>query len=305
MSLQKKCLTASAVTHGLLLLLVFIGSAFIPHKPKPLDGPEFEIFTLPPDFDLVAENNVFSGGNPDARKGSGVQPPPPQTPPKSEPQKQETPKLPEPKVEPKVEKVEPKQIEKPKPVVDPDSFKLDKAIPKKPEPKKPELKKPELDFNLIKQLSQKRVITTPGADSKAKENKPADTKVAFNTGAIADARKKLESGLTGGSPAGTGNIDDILGPGGQRAASYSLYLAGIYRDAWVTPNKSSARKSVRVRVTISKDGRVLASQVLDRSGDRDFDRAADATVARVKAFDRPPRITEPSVTYTLQFIPPE
>jgi TonB family protein len=57
-------------------------------------------------------------------------------------------------------------------------------------------------------------------------------------------------------------------------------------------------------VTISKDGKVLSSQVLDRSGNRDFDRAADATVARIKHFDRPPPINEPTVTYTLEFIPP-
>lgn len=300
MSLQKKCFTASAITHGLLLLLVFIGSAFIPHKPKPLDPVPFEIFDLPADFQLVAENNVFSGGNPNARQGTGIQEPKPE--PKPEPKVEPKPEIkPEPKPEIKPEPKADKVVEKPKPVVDPDSFKLDKAVTKKPEPKKQELKKPEIDFNTIKLLSQKKTITTqPGP----KPSDKPDTKVALNKSAIADARKKLE-GLSGGSPSGTGNIDDLLGPGGQRVASYSLYLASIYRNAWVSPAKSSARKPVRVRVTISKDGSVLSSQVLDRSGDRDFDRAANTTVARVKRFDRPPPTNEPSVTYTLEFTPPE
>lgn len=308
MSLQKKCLTASAITHGLLVVLVFVGSAFIPHKPV-LEGPEFEIFTLPQDFDLVAQDNVFSGGDPNARKGSGVQqvpqpqPPPPQ--PKQEQPKQEVPvvKPPEPKVEPKVEQKQPEKIEV-KPKVDPDAFNLDKAITKKAETKKPE---PKIDFKTIQKLAEKKTITTSSSDSKAANKTPStETKVAFNTGLLADARKKLESGLSpGGSPAGRGDVDDILGPGGARVASYSLYLAGIYRDAWVAPTKSSARTPVRVRVRISKDGTVLEKQVISRSGNGDFDRAANDTVARVRKFDRPPPTNEPSVTYTLEFTPPE
>jgi TonB family protein len=99
-------------------------------------------------------------------------------------------------------------------------------------------------------------------------------------------------------------VDDILGPGGARTASYSIYLAGIYRDAWIAPAKSSGRRAVRVKVTISKDGTVLSREVLDKSGDRDFVRAAENTVNRVKKFDRPPPTNESSVTYTLEFIPP-
>lgn len=313
MSLQKKCLTASAITHGLLVLIVFVGSAFIPHKPK-MEGPEFEIFALPSDFDLVAQDNVFSGGDPNARKGSGIQQPQPQpqpAPPAPTPEQKV--EIPQPKPETKPETKAPpekpveKPVEKPKPVVDPDAFDLSKAKQIKPKAEtKPETKpEPKIDFKAIQALSQKKTITTSGQNAKPSNN--TETKLALNSGALADLRKTLQSGLSpGGSPSGTGNIDDILGPGGNRSASYSLYLAGIYRSAWVTPTKSSARKAVRVRVTISKAGEVIGTpQILDRSGDRDFDRAADATVARVKRFDRPPPISEPSVTYTLEFIPPE
>lgn len=324
MSLQKKCLTASAITHGLLLLLVIVGSAFIPQKPK-LDGPEFEIFELPSDFELVAEDNVFSGGNPDARKGDGFPTPPtvqpqqpsqpPATPPQQAPKNENKPivKPPETKAEP-VKQPDPPKVKQPvaetkKSKLDADDFKIPDKKTAKQEPKKVEPKKDEsFDLKDILSKAEKRTVTTQtkkqstGNDKAAREQQLA----AANASALADARRKLDSKLgSGGSPAGTGNIDDILGPGGARVASYSLYLAGIYRSAWIAPAKSSARTPVRIKVTISRDGVVLASEVLNASGNRDFDRAADATVKRVRRFDRPPPTRESSVTYTLEFIPPD
>ena len=307
MSLQKKCLTASAVTHGLVLLLFFVGSAFIPQKPKPIDGQEFQIFTLPPDFELVAQDNVFSGGSPDAAGGPKPQPqpqkkqeqPPAPAPekPKPEPQKTETVvKPPEPKPEPVK-----KEVVKKEP--DPEAFDFSKLVTKtvKIEPKKPE---PLALSDIKKQI---RKVTVP-AESKAASNtsKATETKMAAaNADAIVNAQKSIESKLTSTGPSGgRANVDDFLGPGGARTASYSIYLAGIYRDAWIAPAKSSARRAVRVRVTISKDGTVLSREVLDKSGDRDFVRAAENTVNRVKKFDRPPPSNESSVTYTLEFIPP-
>jgi TonB family protein len=313
MSLQRKCLTASAITHGLVLVLFFVGSAFVPHKPKPLAGPEFQIFTLPPDFELVAQDNVFSGGNPDAAGGPKPQPLPQQ------PKKQETPApIPQPEkpkpvppakvepppvksVEPKPEPIKKEAVEK-KP--DPEAFDFSKLATKtvKLEPKKAE----PIAFNDIKKQIKKVTVPadskTPSASDKSKETKIA----AANADALADIRKSLEGklGSSSGPSGGRANVDDFLGPGGRRVASYSVYLAGIYRDAWTAPNKTSAPRAVRVRVTISKDGTVLSREVVDKSGDRDFIRAAENTVNRVKKFDRPPPTNEPSVTYTLEFIPP-
>src|SRR5690349_17300279 len=71
MSLQKKCLTASAIAHGLMVLLVLVGSAFIPQKPK-IEGPEFEIINIPLDA-LVEEPNVISG-NPNAGRPEDIPP---------------------------------------------------------------------------------------------------------------------------------------------------------------------------------------------------------------------------------------
>ncbi|MGZ8939717.1 MAG: TonB family protein, partial [Limisphaerales bacterium] len=170
------------------------------------------------------------------------------------------------------------------------------------EPKKKEPTK-------FQDLSKAKTMTVT-ADSK--NPKQPDTTArekqlaAARANELAELNRNLQGRLSAGGPSGgRANVDDILGPGGRRTASYSLYLASIYRDAWVAPAKSSARKVVRVKVTISKDGTVLSREIIDKSGDRDFVRAAEATVNRVKKFDRPPPINEPSVTYTLEFIPPE
>lgn len=314
MSLQKKCLTASAITHGLLLLLVFVGSAFIPPKPKPPEV-EIQLFDIiTDDFHLVAEDGVMSGGNPDARKGNPTPQPAPQQPaPTPQPQQPKTQNIPvaqppEPKPEQKVEPVkQPEKAkdqvvqEKPKPKIDPDDFKIsEKKVVKKPEPKKEET----LSLKDILSKAEKRTVTTTQpkgreSDSDSKSNR--ETQMAAND-ALNDLKRRL--GERSGSPNGSGDVDDILGPGGARVASYSLYLASVYRDAWVPPARSASGVKVRVRVTISRDGVVISSDTIGKSGNRDFDRAADATIARVRRFDRPPPTREPSVTYTIEFVPP-
>jgi TonB family protein len=58
--LTKKCLGASAVTHGFLLLLVILGAAFIRTKPK-FEPPAFELVPLDA---MLIDDNLVGGGNP-------------------------------------------------------------------------------------------------------------------------------------------------------------------------------------------------------------------------------------------------
>src|SRR5690349_20451081 len=62
--LQKKCLLASGMMHGVLFLVLIIGSAFIMTRPKEELAP-FEMFRVPRDFKVVDEMMV-GGGNPEA-----------------------------------------------------------------------------------------------------------------------------------------------------------------------------------------------------------------------------------------------
>jgi hypothetical protein len=69
--LQTKCMFVSAVVHSLLLVALFVGSAFLPAKPKLISPTPFKIFTVTDSAD------TSGGGNPDAVKPVVEQPPAP------------------------------------------------------------------------------------------------------------------------------------------------------------------------------------------------------------------------------------
>src|SRR6266542_3964800 len=131
--LGKKCLVASSVLHGFLLLLVLFGSAFFVVKERPLSQPKFQF--VPSKW--VESALAGGGGNPnlpptdDVQKGSPTAPaqllsPPPQPiqpkpqpqpvpppPPKPEVKKPDSPK-PEPTLTEKKSTPKPAEIDKPK-----------------------------------------------------------------------------------------------------------------------------------------------------------------------------------------------
>ena len=306
MSLQKKCFTASAITHGLLLLIVFVGSAFIPQKPQ-IKGPEFEIFSLPPDFELIPDDQPPTGGSRDAAGGPKIKPqadipqpvtPPPQ--PKVEAPKVEVPiaKPPEPKPEPI------KQPDLPKPKSDPENFDFTKA--KKIEPKKIEPKKKEpTEFQQM--LSKAKPMKIP-VDSKSSTQPDTNGKerqlAAAQSAALAEMNRDLQGRLSSGPAKGKGNVDDFFGPGGGKfaSASYKQYLASEYQKAWIAPAKSSVQTGVLVTVVIDGRGVVLSAKIVTPSGNREYDSAADAVLRRVRRFEKAP-LGEAPVTYTFEIKP--
>ncbi|HTG44297.1 MAG TPA: hypothetical protein VK633_07165, partial [Verrucomicrobiae bacterium] len=242
--LQNKCLIASAFTHGLLLLLVVVGSAFVTRKPR-VETTSFELLALPEM--TVDEPNVVGGGNPNAKTPPQAPALPPEAaaPPKSEaikPEPKPEVKPPEPvketKVEPEVIR-EPVKPAEPKPEPkskqpDPDSFDFNKAIQKKPKPAQPAPEKPAASFDFGK--AQKKTIK-PAAESKggstAEDNARAqrETQLAqVRAGALSDALKRVQGGLSS-----LGGSYEIPGPGGPAYASYYLALRKFYEDAWIPP----------------------------------------------------------------------
>ncbi len=267
--LQKKCLVASAFTHGLLLVLLFIGSAFIPSKPKenfiPLELVDINAM-------VVDEPNVVSGGNPNAT------PPPAPVTPKAQPQQPATPPQPvvkpEPKAEPITEKIpEPKPAEK-RFQIDPESF---VKIPDKSKEKPPKAE-PTFDFS----KSEKRVIKPSNAakepsdsenESRAREMKMAQARA----GALSEAMSRLQGGLS----KGIGEIG-IPGPGGRAYASYGLVLRKIYEEAWIPPNAARDNEpTVGVEVVIRRDGTVLSRRIVKKSGRAELDRTVQKALDRV------------------------
>jgi colicin import membrane protein len=323
MTLHKKCLVASAVTHGLLLVLVLIGSAFIPAKPK---EDVISIEMLDPNTILVDEPNVYSGGNPNAvpppptaqpkaqapaaQPAAVPQPQPARTEPKPEPKpvepvkepvKEPPPKTPEKEVvkEParELEKVEPK-----KPKIDPDSFKiLEKSVHKGAEkaPEKPAKATPNFDLG----QAQKRVIK-PSANTEttsANENAAAEREAQAakaRAGALSSAMSRLQGGLS----KGVGEIG-IPGPGGQAYASYGLVLRKIYENAWIPPNAGRGDEPVvSVEVVIRKDGTVLSRRITKKSGRTELDKTVQRALDRVNKVPAfPSGSTDEQRTFTIDF----
>jgi TonB family protein len=283
--LHKKCLVGSAFAHGLLLILVIVGSAFLPSKPQENFIP-IDLIDL--NATLVDEPNVVGGGNPDAAlppaTAPKVQPQPPA--PQPSPPAQPTSK-PEPKPEPIKEKEsphkEPAPVEKtpePKPEkkfqLDPNSFKIfDKTTKEKPA-------KPEPSFDFSK--AQKRVIkpsTSPAKDSANDENDARAAREAKLAQARAGALNEIMSHLQGGLSKGVGEIG-VPGPGGRAYASYGLYLRKIYEEAWVPPTAARGNEpAVGVEIVIRRDGTVLSRRITRKSGRAELDRTVQKALDRV------------------------
>jgi TonB family protein len=304
MSLQKKCLTASAITHGLLVLLVLVGSAFIPHKPPKIEGPEFELFTLPDE--VTAEPNQFGGGNPNVteRPAPAPQPVPVPasktlTPPAAIPEPQPKPAEPVPEVR-REPPPEPQRIEKPEPrAEEPNPFDLSKVktIKKPADTASARPNNPAFDLSSAK----KRKITTQDNNSReatatAKDTRETDRSAQFAS-TLANSANRLKNSLSTG-----GTSLELPGPGGASRVSYEIYLTQEYRRAWVPPAKSE-RAPVRVRVVIARDGTVLSAEIVTPSSSRDANAAAAATLRRIKKFQKSPPTDEPQVTYTFTFAP--
>jgi TonB family protein len=320
MSLQRKCLAASAISHGCLLALVFVASAFIPAKPKE-DVVSLDLVDL--SAIPVDEPNVVGGGNPNAGAAAPAIPkaepvqqqpaPAPKTETKPEPKVPEPVKEPAPEPKPKEPVKEPvkQAVKEPvhepepkprKPELDPDSFKISqKAIHKEIKPAKPAL-----SFDLSK--AEKRTIkpsTRSSHSNSNSENSEADARAERESklaearaGALSDAMSRLQGGLS----KGIGEIG-VPGPGGQAYASYGLILRKYYEKAWIPPTASRGDEPViHVQVVIRKDGTVLSRRILRKSGRSELDRSVQRALDRVnKVPEFPSGSTDEQRTFDIDF----
>jgi TonB family protein len=285
MSLQKKCLTASAVVHGLMFMLVFVGSAFIPQKPK-IDLPTFEIVNIP--AELVEEPNIISGNpnagrppdtapvkQPDPVSLPAVTPPQPiikPEPPKPEPVKPEATKTPQTPVEPP----------KPKPDPEPNPFELKNAKPLKTPPKPEEAESP---FKKLLSSAKKETLKiTPRQTSESNDAQVAAAERANQAAKLAQVLEGTRKALQGtGSSVGI-NYSDIIGPGGRAQMSYVLAVGKIYEAEFKKrsiPTRGN-EPPVEVEVTVHRNGTVTGDRITRKSGRAQFDRAVQDVLNTVK-----------------------
>ena len=311
---EKKCLLASGVTHGFLVLLLVFGSAFFTPKPKTLELPRLRVVPQ----NLVDDALAGGGGNPnipitdDTQKGDTLtpQPAPAAAVPAAQPQPQ-----PQPVQPPQPEPVPPKSVvKKPEPKVEPKKVEPKKAdaSPKKPE-KAPEPVKP--DPNAVSKTPSLKELLKPivrTGDDKAKAKAEAEAREAAREAARAESayQAKLAKAI-GGAASGlregfaSGTKVDVAGPGGVAYADYRVFVQAIYQETWerLLPQDILADDTTSlVSVTISRSGKVVNSRVLRRSSETAIDRIVQKTlngVSYVRPF--PSGAKDEERTFTIEF----
>lgn len=328
--LQTKCVFASLTAHLLLLAALVVSSAFMKAPPKPEPVRFVKIFR----DSQVTDAETQGGGNPNvpsdvipAAAQPAIQPPAVQ------PNIQEPPiKLPKP-VEPPSEPVKkPEPIEKKKPVVKepvkkPETQKVvknpnsTKIVPKQnltekpPEvkPDKPkievnlEVKKPTVDLEAQRKKQQKEREAKEEKDRKEREYQ---AQIRAQMDAVEQANREYKqrqqafSGIVGAlqNKMSTGVAVEMPGPGGEAFVNYADLIYTRYYQAWQTPDARDVRNPVRVEIVVARDGRVISSSIIKKSGDAQLDnsvRQALDRVSKLPAF--PPGAQDAQRTFRINF----
>ena len=251
--LQKKCLVASAGFHLLLLAILFVGPAFV-SSGKRDDNRALNDFVAYKTIDEL----LAGGGSP---KAAPPAPLPTPTPPQP---KIETP---QPAPPPKPEKVEQAKAEPPKVEThDPDAVSL------KPTKKLPNVSlKPMVRPKNSNSTPKKTNDLTDEADS-AREQQQRFAKAAR------DAARNLSQGL---SSATTIELQGS-GGGGVPYANFLDEVKRVYSDAWIVPDGvTDDEATATASVTIARDGTVVSSRIVKRSGNALADQSVEMTLRRV------------------------
>ncbi|HZI33839.1 MAG TPA: TonB family protein, partial [Candidatus Binatia bacterium] len=99
-----------------------------------------------------------------------------------------------------------------------------------------------------------------------------------------DARLKAIADVTHSIKQNASSSTDVEmpGTGSVSYANYASVVKSVYEQAWIPPNDTSDDDAnIKVSVTISSDGRVIASRILDRSGESRVDASVQRTLDRV------------------------
>jgi hypothetical protein len=248
--LQKKCFIASAGTHLLLMLILFIGPAFM--SAKNTKSEDFQLLDIIPARTVDALVAANPGGAPVQRQQQ-QQPPAAQAPPVQESKP------------PPVQKAqEPNVVEK-------------KEVESETKPQKPRL--PQINTTLStrpssnKQKQPQKADKTDTSESKAAENRRK------SAAAFALATANLNDGLSGRTSV---RVGDGTGAGsGPAYANFLQVVKSVYTRMWDIPDGASDGAIISVSVTIARNGDVVRSTITRRSGDAIADASVELLLDRV------------------------
>lgn len=305
--LERKCLVASSGLHAFLALLVVFGTAFFTAK-KPEKIPP--MLNVVPSI-LIDEALAGGGGNPrlprtdekikgDTLRPTSSPPEPMPEPPKTRRQETRTevpPPAPEPpKVTPKVTKqpVKPKVDEPTKPRIDISQL---KPIRQPDTSKQKEKEKEEAE---ARARERAREFVREAAQAAARERARKAAAISSQLQKeINSAASRLKSGFTSGTQV------DVGGPGGAAFANYKSFVQMAYENAWViTPELTDEDFIALIKVTVARDGRILASRIVKPSGSATMDRTVQKAMDRVRADGLPPfpqGAPDSERTFTIEF----
>jgi TonB family protein len=298
--LQKKCLFASVALHGLLAGVIVVGPAFLPRKPQP---PNLPILTVIPN--KLIDEAFYGGGNPNGRLPA-VQPPVQQpTPPAPAPEPappQPTP-APQPEPAPPAPKAETPRKKEPAPPAE-EVKPAGKEADDKPAPSKSAIKvSPDL-------TRRKPGEGTSSPKSPVRVGSPTQSRAEARAASQAAAR--LQSGVSSAvvrlfSNLSSGTSIEPFGPGGGGEVYANWYQAvmSLYDTAWLDPAQvSNELSTVRVKVTVARDGKVISDPIVKGSGIRALDQSVQEALDRVRAQGLPAlpeSATESERTFYINF----
>lgn len=297
--LQRKCLLVSGATHGVLLLILVLSSAFVRSKPvpQPTDLPILRVIPR-----KLTDAAAYNSGNPPARATPVVpvvQPPPAQpapapvvrpVPPPPQRQPEPTPPAPEPELVPRTVRRQ-------------ESAPSDALTSKAPSPTTlPKKHTPSVSKEIV------RRGTTPAAASRSPSSAPDPTRearrrVEESARQLRSVQSELQTVLKNLNENLSGETTiDVPGVGGEAYANYAQAIVSIYERAWSKPIGIEEVHVVRVTVVVARDGRVISSRITARCRQAAVDRSVEDVLERVRKLPPFPEGTsDPSRTFDIQF----
>lgn len=245
--LQKNCLIGSAALHALVLLILLIGPAFLVSKSRPAtDLPVLDYIPA-----TVIDEALFGGGAPNAvlpppnaRPPGRVSPPPAPAPPPE-------PRQPQRQTESKETELDRRSPRARNPV-DVSKAKLVQRRPPRPDTPKPTPSTPDRDADARRAAAERQELFN-GVLERLQQNAPSNTVIG------------------------------VPGPGGAAYAHYGQVIKSIYEKAWNRPAEAeNATDEVEAEVTIWRDGTVIRSKILRRSGNPALDKSVESVLERVR-----------------------
>lgn len=264
--LQRECFTLSLLGHAVLLAALFLGTAFL----APPRFPDEEPITL---LDFVPDRLV---DEPVARRGGGQpEPPAPQPePPAPRPDPPPTrvdppPRRPDPP--PRRDPVPPVRVPEPERVVEP-------VRQPEPVPEPTRYRTPD----------QIEVTLRPSVRRPAQPDPREQEEARLRQQRQEEARRALDTSMSRLQAQFRSELSfTVPGAGGASYANYAAYVRDIYDRAWRTPEEADSEATVRTRIVIARDGRVVSSTITSRSGSPALDRSVQEALDRVRNIGRP------------------